>query len=562
AAVFSERKNVEELPEAKALKRIALQVGSVTFPGEWWELKRELDRLPEVCRHDLSSELFLNPVCSCGFTIDSTAPEVPADFTASCQAGLRKFLLTLQTTENRERLDSFILSLNDGGQRDLATRCASLINLHAEKVNVALMLPLLTDEVLRAIEKALKGRWTVRELDLADFIGKVKGRRFRHEELKRLFLQWIGDDQDCIIHLRGEEGAATLELKEGFCRYGTQGEAIFRALMAQERGVRSYEELEDRLQEEDGFPALHALRLTAFSERELLTLLKTERLGRLKKQLRGEIFHRLGGKVLSTASLGVMEDRPLAQLLQIAGILAERERYRGVEIFTRVIAPLACRLPALHHENMDESLIDESIITALERNYHDFLAGYEKTPERAAGARDITTLSNSLKGIVAVMDGLRYDLWLILREVMETEGLKLREHPFVMPGPTMTSHFRRLLGIGETEEADGRTALLKWSERGIQTRELKRFLKGDAETKVLHFNFIDSKIHNSTLDLYPLYLTIKSEFIHGIMPILKSLPSFTLLSDHGFIDTGRFKERYTHGGNSIWETILPCVEVE
>ncbi|MDI6727037.1 MAG: hypothetical protein QMD32_08715, partial [Smithellaceae bacterium] len=260
AAIFAARRNVEELPEARALRRIAGQVGSVTFPGEWWELKRELDRLPEVCRQDLSSELFLNPVCGCGFTIDSAAPELAVDFTAACRAGLRKFLLALKTTENRERLDSFLLSLHDGGQGDLATRCTSLLNLNAEKANVSLLLPLLTDEVLTAIEKALKGRWTVRELELADFIGKVKGRRFRQEELKRLFLQWIGDDQDCIIHLRGEEDAATLELKEGFGRYGTQGEAIFRALMAQERGVRSYEELEDRLQEEEGFPALHALR--------------------------------------------------------------------------------------------------------------------------------------------------------------------------------------------------------------------------------------------------------------------------------------------------------------
>ncbi|MDI6727038.1 MAG: hypothetical protein QMD32_08720, partial [Smithellaceae bacterium] len=266
------------------------------------------------------------------------------------------------------------------------------------------------------------------------------------------------------------------------------------------------------------------------------------------KQLRGELYHRLGGKVLSPASPGVMEDRPLAQLLQLAGILAERERYQGVEIFTRVIAPLAWRLAAFRYDNMDEGLIDESILATLERNYQDFLAGYEKSPARAAGARDIVTVSERLKGVVAVMDGLRYDLWLILREVLETEGLKIKEQPFVMPGPTMTSHFRGLLGIGETEETDGRTALLKWSERGLQTRELKRFLKGEAERKVLHFNFIDSKMHNSTLDTYPLYLNIKSEFIQGILPILKLLPPYTLISDHGFIDTGKLKARYTHGG--------------
>jgi hypothetical protein len=175
---------------------------------------------------------------------------------------------------------------------------------------------------------------------------------------------------------------------------------------------------------------------------------------------------------------------------------------------------------------------------------------------------DIDAVSERMKGVVAVMDGLRYDRWLILKEVLENEGRKLREPPFVISAPTSTSHFRKLLGIAEEGEIDGRIALMKWSERGFHTREFNRFLKGSTETNVLHFNFIDAKVHNATLDIYPLYLNIKSEFIHGIVPILKNLPRFILIADHGFIDTGRMKERYTHGGNTIWETVLPFVEVE
>lgn len=561
AAVFTARKAVEDLPEARALKRIAGHVTSVTFPGEWWELKGELDRLPEACRYDLSSELFLNPACKCAFALDSAAPEMETDFAASCRTGLRKFLTVLKTAENRERLDSFALSLNDSGRQDLATRFSSLISLDAQKVNTSLLLPQLTDEVLIAIEKALGGRWKVRQLDLGDFIGKVQGRRFRQEELKRLFLQWIGDDEDCIIHLRGEEDAATLTLKEGLCRYGPQGEAVFRALMENDRPARSCEELEEALRKDDSFAAIDDIRFSSYADEELLGFLQTERIGRLRKSIRGEIFHRLGGRIGSAASLGTMEDRPLADLLQIARILAERERYAGVEIFTRVIAPLAQRIAALQNENIGEELIEGSIIAALDRKQQEILAAYERRPDRYAGALDIAAVGPRLKGIVAVMDGLRYDLWLILREVMEKEGLALKEHPFVMPGPTLTSHFRRLLGIGEAEEADGRMALLKWSERGLPLRDLKRFLKQEAKTKVLHFNFIDSKMHNTTLDLHPLYLNIKNEFIYGILPILKSLPAFTLISDHGFIDTGRLKGRYSHGGMSAWETILPYVEV-
>jgi hypothetical protein len=325
---------------------------------------------------------------------------------------------------------------------------------------------------------------------------------------------------------------------------------------------RTYDDLEDALKKEGGLHPLDSIRWSSYTDAELLDFLKKERIGYLKKQIRKEVFQRLSGKIISAAAITAMEDKPLAELLSVARIFAERERYRGVEVFTRVIAPLTCRIAALRYENIDEAFIEGAGIDALERNCRELLASYEKRPDRVAGALDIVAVSERMKGVVAVMDGLRYDLWLILKEVLENEGRKLREHPFVIPPPTSTSHFRKLLGIAEEGEIDGRIALLKWSERGFHTREFNRFLKGSAETKVLHFNFIDAKVHNSTLDIYPLYLNIKSEFIHGIMPILKSLPRFILIADHGFIDTGRMKERYTHGGNTVWETVLPCVEVE
>lgn len=45
------------------------------------------------------------------------------------------------------------------------------------------------------------------------------------------------------------------------------------------------------------------------------------------------------------------------------------------------------------------------------------------------------------------------------------------------------------------------------------------------------------------------------------MLIFKELGSFYLLSDHGFRDTKELKERYRHGGKTIWETVLPFVEI-
>ena len=220
------------------------------------------------------------------------------------------------------------------------------------------------------------------------------------------------------------------------------------------------------------------------------------------------MFQRLSGKIISAAAITAMEDKPLAELLSVARIFAERERYRGVEVFTRVIAPLTCRIAALRYENIDEAFIEGAGIDALEKNCRDFLASYEKRPDRFNGALDIVAVSERIKGVVAVMDGLRYDLWLILKEVLENEGRKLREHPFVISAPTSTSHFRKLLGIAEEGEIDGRIALLKWSERGFHTREIQSLSQGKRRDKGPPFQFYrcqGPQLHPGHLSSLPEY---------------------------------------------------------
>ena len=172
-------------------------------------------------------------------------------------------------------------------------------------------------------------------------------------------------------------------------------------------------------------------------------------------------------------------------------------------------------------------------------------------------------IKENIKGTVVILDGLRYDLWFMLKKLLADEGFRMKEEPFAIPTPSLTSNFRKSIGITDEKGIiNGKSyALLKWAERDIGKRGLKKFLGGNEEIKFLHFNFIDAKAHSSTVDLYPLYMTIKGEFINGIIPVLKEIQSFYLMSDHGFSDTKRLKERYTHGKDSIWETILPFVKV-
>lgn len=430
----------------------------------------------------------------------------------------------------------------------------------------------------------LKGKWGVRELNIREFIGQVKGKRFRHDELKRIFLKWIGEEEESIIHIRDDKDAKDSPmsiLKECLARYGVQGEEIFRAIAVDSAGdygmnsvnsMNVESEIDEALKKDSCRQAIDNLRLSSYSTDELFAFLSREKIGVIRTKLRSELFHRFWGRIIPPAAIESTQDEPARELLRIISAFAEKDRYSGIEIFTKVIAPLTCVLMNLNRKTMGEGMgektgeeiIDAKEIDILHQHLDDLVKGYERSPDRFTGAKDIAYIRERVKGVVVVLDGLRYDLWLFLKEVMVKEGWRMKEAPLVVPPPTSTFNFRRLLGIDEEADEDvgqGRAAILKWAEHNAGSRELKRFLKGNEEIKVLHFNFIDAKIHNTTLDLYPLYQIIKNEFINGIVPILKKLPPFILLSDHGFVDTKRMKDRYAHGGNSVWETVAVVVEV-
>lgn len=566
--IFRTRKEIEDSHEAKALKRIARVVMSVNFQGEWWDLKRELDRFPDPCREDLNYELFLNPVCKCGFTIGSDPPEIHLNSPEMSRAGICNFLRVLKSHENKEKIDSYILGLKDAGRedaskRDLAKRLSSLISLDSEKTALPMILPLLTDDILHEIENALKGRWKTREIRITDFVNMIRGRRFKHGELKKLFLKWAGDDEESIIHVKGEDHPENMAIKEELSKYGSQGEMIFREIEG-DITSGSLERLEEELRERGGTQALDSLNWTSYSTDDLFGFLKKEKIAYLKKRIRGEIFHRSWGKIIREPVMNAVDDAVMRDLLRMISLISEAGKLRGVEVFTRLIAPLVFLSEKASHENISEVNIDREILEKIREKIEGIVRDYENSPDRFDGAKDIAYVKEYLKGTVVIFDGLRYDLWYMLREMMEKEGWKLKEETFRVLPPSTTPDFRKALGISEGGKGylNGRSyALWKWTERDTGKRDLKRFLKTAEDIKFLHFNFIDTKVHGSTLDLYPLYMTIKGEFAHGIIPVLREIHSCYLLPDHGFTDTRRLKERYTHGRGSIWETILPFVEV-
>ena len=569
AAVFNIRAKTEESDAFQTLKRISNIITSVTFDNDFWEVKRELERLPRRCSEDLNYELFINPVCRCGFKIGNEPPLIEIDLTKRCEEGIYNFLRFINLSVSREKLDSYLLSLTDTGEAKLAKSVSSLLSLDFDSSNLSLIYPLLNDEVLSAIERALKGRWKLKEVRVKDFFEEIRGRRLKYNELKDIFLKWAGSDEESIVWIRDEEDKSSSFLCEALKKYGTQGERILRELGAQESPViegylkdEEITKIERDLEGEGKLKLIEEIKFSNFSIKELFELLDQEKLKNLKRLLRDEIFFRLWGKIINKSNIDSTKDETMRDVLKILRLFREDGKHEGVDLFTKTIAPLNHLIKKLTYENGIETKIGEDTIKKIEEHYAVTFKAFNRLDNRLDGCEDINYLKSMLNGVVVILDGLRYDLWLIFKKVLVNEGFKIKERVYYIDTPATTDNFRSSMGIVEEGLInDKKYALLKFAERDIGRRRIKNFLKNDAPLKFLHFNFIDSKVHNSTLDLHPLFILLKDEFISGILPALKEVPPFYLISDHGFTDTGSLKNRYTHGKGSVWETILPvaCV---
>jgi len=282
----------------------------------------------------------------------------------------------------------------------------------------------------------------------------------------------------------------------------------------------------------------------------------------MKRRLRTEIFHRLWGKIISGEKIKSTEDEPMKDILRIVMTAGREGRHKGSELFTNVIAPLQLDLEKLCYGNTDGSMIEENVIDRIREDIDRLMGVFSRERKSRTIAAGIEEIKDRIKGVVAILDGLRYDLWLMLKDEILKEGFTVRDDVFSISAPSSTNEFRRTMGIEDEGDINGKSYILyKWAEKGIGKRQMKKILSSQKDIIFLHFNFIDAKVHSSTLNLYPLYLNIKAEFASAIMPLLKGLKSFYIISDHGFTDRNRMKDRYTHGGDSAWETLLPFAEV-
>jgi hypothetical protein len=153
--------------------------------------------------------------------------------------------------------------------------------------------------------------------------------------------------------VKGEESADVHWLAEDLAKYGIHGERLFSGIAGY--GLR---EAEEKLTQE----GVDRIKWQDIAVPDLCRFLDAEKLTPLKKRLREEIFYRLWGRQAENYTQLTVSDSVTRDMLTVIGLSGQGNRFKGGELFTKVIAPMSLLIGKMEFENeVNEKLSHEVI---------------------------------------------------------------------------------------------------------------------------------------------------------------------------------------------------------
>ena len=319
-----------------------------------------------------------------------------------CKNGILNFIKFIQANENREKIESYIFNMPESEDRgDIKKSIFSLLNLDTNNTNLALIYSLLNDKVLFEIENILKGKWTIKELAFEDLLAKIEGRKFRFDDLKNLIFGWLGNDYNSVIWIKSKKDNPDEELKKSLLKYGITGEkTIIR--FDTEQGISK-----ERI--------LNEINFANFNINELINFLNIETNSTLKKRLRDEIFYKSLDKNINDDIIKKTDDRVLIDILNFIKIIGEEAKYHSSMRFSNIVSPLNIIYERLKFENLKEEVISYDIFDKIETLVTKEIKNFEKRQDKYSELYGLEELKEKINGPVIVLDGLRFDLWQLLK---------------------------------------------------------------------------------------------------------------------------------------------------
>jgi hypothetical protein len=186
---------------------------------------------------------------------------------------------------------------------------------------------------------------------------------------------------------------------------------------------------------------------------------------------------------------------------------------------------------------------------------------------------------------VLIVDAMRADLWLRLRGPMLEllPGRRLIERWAVVPEPTRTAEAMAALYSGQPVAAGAtpgepvppfvhlgyESRVVRASEREPRWSEVRAAWAGGPRLTVVVAGGVDERLHRTPVELAAFLDEAATALSRRLLPTLQELPAtvpLVILADHGFRESASWgrggESRYTHGGLSLAESVVPVAVFE
>lgn len=194
-------------------------------------------------------------------------------------------------------------------------------------------------------------------------------------------------------------------------------------------------------------------------------------------------------------------------------------------------------------------------------------------------------LRGHLRVAVLLVDAMRVDLWLRLRQSLQEmfPARRMMERWAVVPEPTRTAEAVAALYLGHPVPAGGapeqapppfshlgyESRAMTGADRDVGFEDLLEFWSTGPPLAVAVAGGVDERLHRSPVELSGLLDEAVAGLSRRLFASLRALPAdvpLVILADHGFRENrewGRGREgRYAHGGLSLEESVVPVVVLE
>ena len=546
AAVFGCRRSLTQSPEWRALEVLHRVLGFTSTPS-FASLRQRSQELPVPCHRNVDDQLLLALICSCGYRMDQPLPEIP-----DLLREVRQALVTGSQGLLAQPLGEHLRGLRSTGQEraahhlEMVLQCLEALAHDPSHLQCIQLLELLDSGSQQQLSQALTGQTLLVERPLQQLVDKLQDQRLPAPQLRALFEEWLrGPDLHSQAWVHVQVAAERDPAGPWLARWLRQHQLEVTPSLArryQLEGEASGQPPEDEL-----WPVLQELSASLEPARAALQ-------EHLFPRLSQRFCHQAVEAGLPAdwgARLPVLDWPHLVRYRQLAGWLQSPDFFSAARAW----------------RDYQRAVYEEAELPDLSQT---LAARVERQQPSAIPLAQIPAqlLHDSPQPwVLLVLDGLRWDLWDLLRGLWEDRlGPPQRELLARSPLPSSTRSARHAwLGGPETTPAGadglllGRPlTLIKGAEDKRKRQQVEHQLLEAPPALMLHVQFIDRRVHESQLELWPLYRELQAEAEVRLKPLLQLLPpgrAVALLSDHGFRDPGPHP---AHGGDHWQEVFVPA----